>query len=186
MSQKPGKTQFCATFCASVSVKSSELIGTHLLTFPCNRNFVLFGADLEKFSFIAGKTCQTWLTLAKMLKVPGNLLIISDYLLKAPVLTSYNLRVEAWHSVPGICYLGDKPHSPNLSDLAECVILCTSWLQSPGKVYCREVNIWVTLVELRGPILSAQAGHQLSIYCIKALCGRNSPHLASVNSAYKI
>ncbi len=36
---------------------------------------------------------------------------------------------------PGICYLGDKPHSPNLSDLAECVILCTSWLQSPGKVY---------------------------------------------------
>ncbi len=53
---------------------------------------------------------------------------------------------------PGICYLGDKPHSPNLSDLAECVILCTFWLQSPGKVYCRAVNIWVTLVELRGPI----------------------------------
>ncbi len=50
---------------------------------------------------------------------------------------------------PGIFYLGDKPHSPNLSDLAECVILCTSWLQSPGKVYCRAVNIWVTLVELR-------------------------------------
>jgi hypothetical protein len=24
---------------------------------------------------------------------------------------------------PGICYLGDKPHSPNLSDLAECVIV---------------------------------------------------------------
>ena len=63
---------------------------------------------------------------------------------------------------PGICYLGDKPHSPNLSDLAECVILCTSWLPSPGKVYCRTVNIWVTLVELRGPILFAQAGHQLS------------------------
>ncbi len=58
---------------------------------------------------------------------------------------------------PGICYIGDKPHSPNLSDLAECVILCTSWLQSPGKVYCRAVNIWVTPVELRGPILSAQA-----------------------------
>ncbi len=76
--------------------------------------------------------------------------------------------------------------SPNLSDLAECVILCTSWLQSPGKVYCRTVNIWVTLVELRGPILSAQAGHQLSIYCIKELFCRNSPHLASVNSAYKI
>jgi hypothetical protein len=37
--------------------------------------------------------------------------------------------------------LGDKPHGPNLSDLAECVILCTSWLQSPGKVYCRAVNI---------------------------------------------
>jgi hypothetical protein len=34
-------------------------------------------------------------------------------------------------TVAGICYLGDKPHSPNLSDLAECVILCTSWLQSP-------------------------------------------------------
>jgi hypothetical protein len=33
----------------------------------------------------------------------------------------------------GICYLGDKPHSPNLSDLSECVILCTSWLQSPWK-----------------------------------------------------
>ncbi len=32
---------------------------------------------------------------------------------------------------------------------------------------------------LRGPILSAQAGHQLSIYCIKELFGRNSPHLAS-------
>jgi hypothetical protein len=44
----------------------------------------------------------------------------------------------------------------------------------------------VTLVELRGPILSAKAGHQLSIYCIKELLGRNSPHLASVNSAYKI
>ncbi len=81
----------------------------------------------------------------------------------------------------------EQPYSPNLSDLAECVILCTSWLPSPGKVYCRTVNIWVTLlVELRGPILSAQAGHQLSIYCIKELFGRNSPHLASVNSAYKI
>ncbi len=57
---------------------------------------------------------------------------------------------------PGICYLGDKPHSPNLSDLAECVILCTSWLPSPGKVYFQTVNIWVTLVELRGPILSAR------------------------------
>jgi hypothetical protein len=43
----------------------------------------------------------------------------------------------------------------------------------------------VARVELRGPILSAQAGHQLSIYC-KELFGRNSPHLASVNSAYKI
>ncbi len=42
------------------------------------------------------------------------------------------------------------------------------------------------VVELRGPILSAQAGHQLSIYYIKELCGRNSPHLASVNSACKI
>ncbi len=29
------------------------------------------------------------------------------------------------------------------------MILCTSWLQSPGKVYCRAVNIWVTRVELR-------------------------------------
>ncbi len=28
----------------------------------------------------------------------------------------------------------EQPYSPNLSDLAECVILCTSWLQSPGKV----------------------------------------------------
>ena len=44
----------------------------------------------------------------------------------------------------------------------------------------------MTRVELRGPILSAQAGHQLSIYCIKELFGRNSPHLASVNSSYKI
>jgi hypothetical protein len=34
--------------------------------------------------------------------------------------------------------------------------------------------------------LSTQAGHQLSIYCIKELFGRNSPHLASVNSSYKI
>jgi hypothetical protein len=66
------------------------------------------------------------------------------------------------------------------------VILWTSWLPSPEKDSCRAVNIWVTLVELRGPILSAQAGHQLSIYCIKELFGRNSPHLASVNSAYKI
>ncbi len=33
---------------------------------------------------------------------------------------------------------------------------------------------------------TSQAGHQLSIYCIKELIGRNSPHLASVNSAYKI
>ena len=30
--------------------------------------------------------------------------------------------------------LKDFPYSPNLSDSAECVILCTSWLQSPGKV----------------------------------------------------
>jgi hypothetical protein len=66
-------------------------------------------------------------------------------------------------SPPGICYLGDKPHSPNLSDLAECVILCTSWLQSPGKVYCWTVNIWVTLVELRVPILSAGAGTRFLI-----------------------
>jgi hypothetical protein len=80
----------------------------------------------------------------------------------------------------------EQPYSPNFSDLAECVILCTSWLPSPGKVYCRAVNIWVTLVELRVPILSAKAGHQLSIYCIKELLGRNSPHLASVNSVYKI
>jgi hypothetical protein len=35
----------------------------------------------------------------------------------------------------------EQPYSPNLSDLAECVILCTSWLPSPGKVYCRAVNI---------------------------------------------
>ncbi len=44
---------------------------------------------------------------------------------------------------------------------------------------------FLSVVDLRGPILSAQAGHQLSIYCIKELFGRNSPHLASVNSAYK-
>jgi hypothetical protein len=50
-------------------------------------------------------------------------------------------------SFAGICYLGDKPHSPNLSDLAECVILCTSWLRSPGKVYCRAVYIWVQWAE---------------------------------------
>ncbi len=34
----------------------------------------------------------------------------------------------------GICYLEDKPYCPNLSDSAECVKLCTSWLQYPGKV----------------------------------------------------
>jgi hypothetical protein len=28
----------------------------------------------------------------------------------------------------------EQPYSPNLSDSAECVILCTSWLPSPGKV----------------------------------------------------
>jgi hypothetical protein len=44
----------------------------------------------------------------------------------------------------------------------------------------------VTRVVLRGPILSAQEGHQLSICCTKELFDRNSPHLASVNSAYKI
>ncbi len=38
---------------------------------------------------------------------------------------------------------------------------------TPGKDSCRAVNIWVTRIELRGPILSAQAEHQLSIYCIK-------------------
>jgi hypothetical protein len=54
-----------------------------------------------------------------------------------------------------------QPHSLNLSDSAECVILWTSWLPSPGKVSCRAVNIWVTRVELRVPILSAKAGHQL-------------------------
>jgi hypothetical protein len=42
------------------------------------------------------------------------------------------------------------------------------------------------LVELRVPILSALARHQLSIYCIKELFGRNDRNLASVNSAYKI
>jgi hypothetical protein len=42
-----------------------------------------------------------------------------------------NNRVRHKWVRPGICYLGDKPHGPNLSDLAECVILCTSWLQSP-------------------------------------------------------
>ncbi len=77
-------------------------------------------------------------------------------------LQSHIWLTASHQEAPGICYLGDKPHSPNLSDLAECVILCTSWLPSPGKVYCPTVNIWVTLVELRGPILSAQAGHQLS------------------------
>ncbi len=75
----------------------------------------------------------------------------------------------------------EQPYSPNLSDLAECVILCTSWLQSPGKVYCWAVNIWEMLVELRVPILCALARHQLSIYCIKELFGRNYRHLASVN-----
>ncbi len=77
-----------------------------------------------------------------------------------PLLTDLPSLLLNRLSFSGICYLGDKPHSPNLSDLAECVILCTSWLPSPGKVYCRTVNIWVTLVELRGSILSAQAGHQ--------------------------
>ncbi len=52
---------------------------------------------------------------------------------------------------------------------SEWRILCTSWLQSPGQVSCREVNIWVTRVELRGPILSAQAWHQLSICCTRAV-----------------
>jgi len=42
--------------------------------------------------------------------------------------------IKCHHIKSGICYLGDKPHGPNLSDLAECVILCTSWLQSPGNV----------------------------------------------------
>jgi hypothetical protein len=60
--------------------------------------------------------------------------------LGAHYLLHNHLYMTAWGN-PGICYLGDKPHSPNLSDFAECVILCTSWLQSPGKVYCRAVNI---------------------------------------------
>ncbi len=45
----------------------------------------------------------------------------------------------------------EHPYSPNLSDSAECVILCMSWLQSPGKLSCRAVNIWLTRVELRCP-----------------------------------
>ncbi len=62
----------------------------------------------------------------------------------------------------------EQPYSPNLSDLAECVILCTSWLPPPGKVYCRMVNIWVTLVELRGPILSAQEGSSSPFTVLKS------------------
>ena len=32
--------------------------------------------------------------------------------------------LQAWRKT-------EQPYSPNLSDSAECVILCTSWLQSP-------------------------------------------------------
>ncbi len=45
-------------------------------------------------------------------------------------------------------------------------------LQSPEKISRRAVNIWVMGVELSGPVLSAPAGHQLSVYCTKELFGR--------------
>ncbi len=34
--------------------------------------------------------------------------------------------IDSWRKM-------EQPYSPNLSDSAECVILCTSWLQSPGR-----------------------------------------------------
>ncbi len=49
----------------------------------------------------------------------------------------YELLIRSVTVRRGVVYTWRKmeqPHSPNLSDLAECVILCTSWLQSPGKV----------------------------------------------------
>ncbi len=62
------------------------------------------------------------------------------------------------------------------------MILWRSWLPSPGKDSCRRaVNSWVTWVELRGPILSAQAGHQLSIYCIKERAVRQKFSTAGVS-----
>ncbi len=39
---------------------------------------------------------------------------------------SKNYMPQAWRKM-------EQPYSPNLSDSAECVILCTSWLQSPGR-----------------------------------------------------
>ncbi len=40
---------------------------------------------------------------------------------------------QACAATPGICYLGDKPPSPILSDLAECVILCYVMVATPWK-----------------------------------------------------
>ncbi len=55
--------------------------------------------------------------------------------LAIPECTQKTVSSAGANTQSGICYLGDKPHSPNLFDLADCVILCTLWLQSPGKVY---------------------------------------------------
>ncbi len=51
--------------------------------------------------------------------------------------SAYNHRVHILtRNETGLVHGGrmEHPYSPNLSDSAECVILCTSWLQSPGKV----------------------------------------------------
>ncbi len=153
----------------------------------CFHIYLWFGFRLRRHWYTTPWCYSPWLWIAWTNHRLAHAQIVEIILSK-----QFKARLGKWEHLlsgegeAGICYLGDKPHSPNLSDLAECVILCTSWLPSPGKVYCRMVNIWVTLVQLRGPILSVQAGHQLSTYCIKELFGRNSPHLASVNSGYKI
>ncbi len=59
--------------------------------------------------------------------------------------------------------LEDKPYCSNPSDWAECVILWTSRLQSPGKVSCRAVNIPVTWVGLRIPFLSANTNSLFTV-----------------------
>ncbi len=182
----------CAHVCPSAKVKTPVALGLHLCLSVCSLFLVICLSTCLSLCFLPvcpsafylsvplpvtfylsvrltvsarwSPTEYPFICMLSVLRLP----VYTFLLVVPPVLLSIILyHPPVLMSVSGICYLGDEPHSPNLSDLAECVILCTSWLQSPGKVYCRAVNIWVALVELKGPILSAQAGHQLSIYCIR-------------------
>jgi hypothetical protein len=108
----------------------ANLTSFHICTSFCLHAFLLGFLFFSFLHFFLSSCLPTWLSVYTFLSTVQVCLSIKMRML---------VSVSAWvYDSSCVLFLPwrkmEQPYSPNLSDLAECVILCPSWLQSPGKV----------------------------------------------------